>query len=166
MTTKIPTQQDLIEEINFLQTLSDTDFFDDINFEELAYQGFDPITLLAYLRQRAVSGNVTPDEHKINLTWLAALGTIRGTNLNKIKAKSSPAGIQKLEKMIAIYKLTNKPKAAQDASLGRIAACFAKQISYSAHVKKILKSPVSATELHKDYPIGLAISTAGSLITS
>lgn len=152
------------DEAEFLRNIINEDFFSDVDFNSLQYQGFDPLILLQNLRARAAKGAVSDADHGKNLAWLSALGTMRGTNLDKIAAKSSDSTKSKLLALKGLYLLVKKPVKGEDASLGRIAACFAMQLSYSAHKSGNLRSPVSPGDLPKDFPAGLAVTSAGSLI--
>ncbi|CAH0562736.1 unnamed protein product [Brassicogethes aeneus] len=150
----------------FLTTLTLEEFFDEDEFSKMQYQGFSPFDLLVTLRKRASEKNISEEIHKKNLGWLSALGTMRGTNLTKIQSKTGNEGKNKLKELISIYKVMSKPVGMDDASLSRIAACFARQISDMSHLKGKLFLPVSTDSLTDGFPAGLRVSSAGSLIPS
>lgn len=160
--SEMATQQEKDAAQVFLSSIELDEFFDDVDFDELAYQGFDPILLLVHLKKKAAS--ISDAEHSSNLAWLAALGSTRGTNLKKIKGKTVESGVKKLDALSKLYGLKSNPSTSTDPTLGRIAACFARQISYQAYKNGKLVSPVETRFLTDNFPMGLRVSTAGSLI--
>lgn len=148
----------------FFASLDDT-FFSDVKFEGLAYQGFDPEFLIITLRNRANVKGRRDDQFKKDLAFLAAVGTMRGSQLQKIQNKSQTGMVNKLRDMIATYALTAKPTTNESATLPRIAACFARELSKElCKSGTSLKPTIGESKMPIHFPAGLRLSVVGALI--
>ena len=58
-----------------------------INVDKMEFQGFDPITLLNHLKNRA--SQVPGADFKKDVMTMAVIGTLRGSQVSKIKGKST-----------------------------------------------------------------------------
>lgn len=109
-----------------LEQLPDTlvhDKWDEIQHiaDEMAYQGFDPETLVNKLRQLAGQRDFGKDMLVLMITAVD-----RGSKIEKIKRELSPEGTQKLIDLVRQYRIksTGVPLAATDPTLPRILNCL------------------------------------------
>lgn len=136
-----------------------------MSLDKLAFQGFDPILLAAYLKKLATSKGISAQDHSKNMLTLAIVGTMRGSKLSSIASKSSPEAKAWLGQMAGIYNIiSTKPTSNISVTLLRIAAIYAGCIVRALSSGMDIRTTVSAQSIHPQFPQCMCISTFASLI--
>lgn len=135
----------------------------------MEYQGFEPNALLRHLEERRRAQNIGDAVHRRSLFTLAILGTVRGSNLEKITQKSTDALRAFLQPLVQTYGLVSRPGARNNApTLVRLAACFVRQISLAIFTGNIAIVPPVTPEMLGGagslIPRAFCLSSMGSLI--
>lgn len=134
-----------------------------ISVDKMEYQGFDPIVLLNHLKAKARQGD---RDFRKDVMTMAVIGTLRGSQMVKMRQKSTQEMCQVLDKMVKVYGLTSEtPKTNTTVTLVRVAACMARVISRGLHTGQLsIRTTVDPASVCEGYPEAMSISTFGSLI--
>lgn len=134
-----------------------------ISVDKMEYQGFDPVVLLNHLKAKAIQGN---GNFRKDVMTMAVIGTLRGSQMVKMRQKSTLELCQVLDRMVKTYGLTSEtPKTNTTVTLVRVAACMARVISKGLHSGKLsIRPTVDPASVCDGFPKAMSISTFGSLI--
>lgn len=164
MTDTTKAARDLIDELGILDMASNMQ----LTLDDFQYQGFQPLVLMEILMKLSHDKKISKEEFKKDLMTMAVIGTFRGSNLEKIKKKSSAQLRDFLAYCQTSYGLQAKPQNSNaTVTLARIAAMMARQVS-SGYYRQVLRLPtvVDMTVVMPGMavPRALCLSTFGSLI--
>jgi len=134
-----------------------------ISIDKMEYQGFDPLLLLNHMKERSKQAG---GDFKKDVMTMAVIGTMRGSQVMKIKNKSTKDLIAVLDKMIRIYGLTSgTPKTNTTVTLIRVAACMARPLSLGLFRGTLnIRTTVEPSSVSDGFPKCMCLSTFGSLI--
>lgn len=134
-----------------------------IGIEKMEYQGFDPLLLLNHMKEKSTQGG---GDFKRDVMTMAVIGTMRGSQVMKIKNKSTKDLVAVLDKMAKIYGLTSgTPKTNTTVTLIRVAACMARPLSLGLHRGTLnIRTTVDPSLVSDGFPKCMCLSTFGSLI--
>lgn len=137
-----------------------------LTFDQLAYEGFNPIKLMAILQKRAEAAGIDDATFKKDMRTLSMIGTMRGSKTQEIVKKSADALKTYLEGKIKTYMIVGgKPTSGEDATLLRIAAMLAGPICIALSNKnKNITPTVNPSSVCPDFPRAMCLATFGSLI--
>jgi len=134
-----------------------------ISIEKMEYQGFDPLLLLNHMKERSTKAG---GDFKKDVMTMAVIGTMRGSQVMKIKNKSTKDLITVLDNMVKIYGLTSgTPKTNTTVTLIRVAACMARPLSMGLYRGTLnIRTTVDPSSISDGFPKCMCLSTFGSLI--
>nr|QXV86662.1 MAG: nucleocapsid [Tibet bird virus 2] len=137
-----------------------------IDVSKLEYQGFDPIRIYKLLAERAAVRKLTAKEHSNNIKSLAVLGTMRGSNIDRIRKSSLDEAVEWLEQMMSIYNIVpGTPKTNKDITIMRIAAISANMmVKGIAKGTWIIPTTIDAGDIAEGFPKCMCISNFGAMI--
>lgn len=138
-----------------------------LSIKDMEYQGFDPLSFMANLFAIARTRKIDDAIHHKNMKTLAVLGTMRGSKITKIIEKSTGNTAAWLTTMQTTYGILNtKPTKADHVTLLRIAACHAASIIGGIHAGTPIKTTITPSAIHSDFPAYMCVSTFGSVVPS
>jgi len=128
--------------------------------KDLTYQGFDPLEIIKEITAKAQGNDLKSD-----IAYLTITAIMRGADLDKIKARSTPQAVQKLNQLITKYGLkSTKTRNRTAITLPRILLCFPWFPSYFLYEKDEIPTVVSDDLLVKDYPRAMKHAAFAALI--
>lgn len=149
----------------YLEVLSDDTTVDHV-INSIRYQGFDPKVCRASVMAKLNAAPVIGRE-KLSMTDILAsiaIYLLRGTKVDKIKAKTSADGLNILNKVISVLEIKFVPARElkpDDVTLSRLSASFPELVSAT-----LLKHPEIAKTFDLPISPGLCFPAGASLIPS
>lgn len=134
-----------------------------LSIDKMEYQGFDPLLLLNHMKEKSTQAG---SDFKKDVMTMAVIGTMRGSQVMKIKNKSTKELIAVLDNMVKIYGLTSgTPKTNTTVTLIRVAACMARPLSLGLFRGTLnIRTTVEPSSISDGFPKCMCLSTFGSLI--